>query len=602
MDLLELQQRANLLVNKINEYEENLVGQTVDEQEIINQHLYADIYCLRPVMKLLFGKDLVEKLDRTLDNNVNITLFASSVPAYNSKFTFYPISPQLTPVEPEHYEYTITGSPTITDGIAAVGSSSAITYSSTTVINRDDIKNFDETYAIVTIKFKINSRYTSTLTTLAQIKFNQPNDGTGLNYAPYVRASMSTADTLQMALSDNTAGSISASAGDIIEIKLKLAIQETSGSITLLSTSKNGEVIETTSAWKAGLTQTKRNNFKTLKPELIFGNTTNAATTRSRYYLAESGITLYQPDESLPFLFTSDTHEFMQNVDIMNAANMLQLEVQQNTVTSRDNRIKQGINYSYSANIQDALVTESQVANIFKWNTTNEELIRNNVKTINRQVPGIVCYYLGNDYTSAYTATIPYSGRYLNTVNYSTPSYYGAFYRKDDITQSQVGLNPGAECCRIFMPGMNYTRGKLQSPQQIWQPDKLVGDDNIDKGYNWQGQAIYHELVFKKRRTGAKDANVNFIPGLDSVPDNDVQGLATRTVLAQQKPYYHNRPWFTELNDLYKVNMGTLAEAIIAKGVITTDESEETSTMTDTQFYNQYKLDYDTWAEAFNQE
>ena len=354
MNLLELQQRANILVDKVNQYEASLTGTELDENQVINQHTYVDIFCLRPVLKLLFGKDVSDKLSRTLENDIELPLVSSTAPAWNTFFNFF-----------------------------------------------------------------------------------------------------------------------------------------------------NQEV-------------------------------------------------------------TSNQHEFIQNIDTYNSSNMLMLDTQQYTLTDRDTAISLGIRYSYGANIGDALVTESQVSNLFNWNTTNDTTVLNNTKTTNRQVPGIVLYYLGNDYNGVYTATIPYSRvlSNINTVNNNNPPLYGAYYDSSDVTKSQVGLDMGAECCRIFIPGCNYLGGKLISPQQIWQPDRKVGDDNIGYGYNWQGKAVYHELVFKNRRSGCSDNDVDFIPGLDSVPDNDVQGLATRVVLAQMKSYYYNRPWFSELNSLYGVDTSKLANKI----------------------------------------
>lgn len=356
MNLLELQQRANILVDKVNQYEASLTGTELDENQVINQHLYVDIFSIRPVLKLLFGKDVSDKLSRTLENDIELPLVSSTAPAWNTFFNFF-----------------------------------------------------------------------------------------------------------------------------------------------------NQEV-------------------------------------------------------------TSNQHEFIQNIDTYNSSNMLMLDTQQYTLTDRDTAISLGIRYSYGANIGDALVTESQVSNLFNWNTTNDTTVLNNTKTTNRQVPGIVLYYLGNDYNGVYTATIPYSrvSSNINTVNDNDPPLYGAYYDSSDITKSQVGLDMGAECCRIFIPGCNYLGGKLISPQQIWQPDRKVGDDNIGYGYNWQGKAVYHELVFKNRRSGCSDNDVDFIPGLDTIPDNDVQGLATRVVLAQMKNYYYNRPWFNELSTYGNIpNSSTnLADAI----------------------------------------
>lgn len=355
MNLLELQQRANILVDKVNQYEASLTGTELDENQVLNQHTYVDIFCLRPVLKLLFGKDVSDKLSRTLENDIELPLVSSTAPAWNTFFNFF-----------------------------------------------------------------------------------------------------------------------------------------------------NQEV-------------------------------------------------------------TSNQHEFIQNIDTYNSSNTLMLDTQQYTLTDRDTAISLGIRYSYGANIGDALVTESQVSNLFNWNTTNDTTVLNNTKTTNRQVPGIVLYYLGNDYNGVYTATIPYSRvlSNINTVNDNNPPLYGAYYDSSDVTKSQVGLDMGAESCRIFIPGCNYLGGKLISPQQIWQPDRKVGDDNVGYGYNWQGKAVYHELVFKNRRSGCSNNGVDFIPGLDSVPDNDVQGLATRVVLAQMKNYYYNRPWFNELSSLYAVDTSKLANKII---------------------------------------
>ena len=357
MDLLELQQRANVLVDKVNQYEESLIGLEVDENQVINEHKYVDIFCLRPVLKLLFGKDISEKTSRTTVNDIDFNLISSNAPANNTTISF-----------------------------------------------------FENTYSTV-------------------------------------------------------------------------------------------------------------------------------------------------------------EHPFVQNIDMWNNYNMTQLDIQQLKEMTRQEVIEKGIGLSYSANIKDALVTESQVANLFNWNTTSDVLTKNNTYTFNRQVPGLVLYYLGNGYAGVYTATIPYNpvSANINYVNFNTPPLYGAYYDNTDITKSQVGLEMGAECCRIFLPGCNYFGGKLISPQQIWQPDKRVGDDNINLGYNYQGKALYHELVFKQRRTGCQNVDVDFTDAVSSIPDNDPQGLATRLTLSHQKDYYFNRPWFNEL-DIYRNNSNNssnLADNII---------------------------------------
>lgn len=340
MDLLELQQRANVLVDKVNQYEENLTGLGLDENQVINEHKYVDIFCLRPVLKLLFGKDISEKTSRTTVNDIDFNLISSSAPANNATISF-----------------------------------------------------FENIYSTV-------------------------------------------------------------------------------------------------------------------------------------------------------------EHPFVQNIDMWNNYNMTQLDIQQLKEMTRQEAIEKGIGLSYSSNIKDALVTESQVANLFNWNTTSNILTKNNTYTFNRQVPGLVLYYLGNGYDGVYTATIPYNpvSANINCVNFNNPPLYGAYYDNTDITKSQVGLEMGAECCRVFLPGCNFFGGRLLSPQQIWQPDKRVGEANANLGYNYQGKALYHELVFKQRRTGCQDADVDFTEALSAVPDNDPQGLATRLALSHQKEYYFNRPWFKELN------------------------------------------------------
>lgn len=358
MDLLELQQRANVLVDKVNEYEESLIGLELDENQVINEHKYVDIFCLRPVLKLLFGKDVSEKLSRTTVNDIDFNLISSNAPANNTTISF-----------------------------------------------------FENTYSTV-------------------------------------------------------------------------------------------------------------------------------------------------------------EHPFVQNIDMWNNYNMTQLDIQQLKQMTREEAIEKGIGLSYSSNIKDALVTESQVANLFNWNTTSDVLTKNNTYTFNRQVPGLVLYYLGNGYDGVYTATIPYNpvSANINYVNFNNPPLYGAYYDKADITKSQVGLEMGAECCRIFLPGCNFFGGRLLSPQQIWQPDKRAGEANINLGYNYQGKALYHELVFKQRRTGCQDADVDFTEALSTVPDNDPQGLATRLTLSHQKDYYFNRPWFKELDSYSSIpdSSSSLASNIIS--------------------------------------
>lgn len=242
----------------------------------------------------------------------------------------------------------------------------------------------------------------------------------------------------------------------------------------------------------------------------------------------------------------------------------------------------------YGAHISDALITESQTSNIFRWNTTPEDDITNVSANSNipQQVPGIVTYYLGSGYDGEYSATIPYNTNKSSVaVNYNTPAIYGAFYKNimgpEDVV-SQQPKNRGAEGLRMFMPGTTFFNGGAISPIDIYQPFPRY--DTPD-GYNYQGKALYHELTFKRRRAGSSAANVDFLPFKQfeaGANDNDPQGLAMRLALAQQKPYYYNRPWFTELDELYTTE-GT-KQAALADKII--EDSKSITYDYDTSVYN----------------
>lgn len=253
----------------------------------------------------------------------------------------------------------------------------------------------------------------------------------------------------------------------------------------------------------------------------------------------------------------------------------------------------------YGAHISDALITESQTANIFRWNTTPEDDITNVSANSNipQQVPGIVTYYLGSGYDGEYSATIPYNtNKSTVAVNYNTPAIYGAFYKDangpEDVV-SQQPKNRGAEGLRMFMPGTTFFNGGAISPIDIYQPFPRY---DTPTGYNYQGKALYHELVFKRRRAGCSAANVDFLPFKQfeaGANDNDPQGLAMRLALAQQKPYYYNRPWFTELDELYTTEgtkQAALADKIIEAGQITSYDYD----LSDWNFVGNPDVNYET--------
>ena len=564
MNLFELQQRANILVQKVNDYEASLTGTEIDETDTLNQHKYADLYCLRPVMKMLFGSTLEERLNRTLENDIPLRVFASSAPANNSTFNL--LSYRIDKIENNFNVVDSYAKSTHTPFTFTTTQGEYIKYHIKLDLPRiNDGRDLNVGYITINDQRKYLSIYNLGGLYLT-VDTNLYIDGSYYNlwntYDFKLLAMPSRADFLS--------GSV--------EFDLSFAYDGPSKFPFITISNRKVTNVSSSITAPTGVSASTTNIQKLYTVTCI--EISNSYTVVSEDYSVTSA-------DAQSVGYKSDQHEFVQNVDMMNAYNMLQLDVKQNSVTDRDTRIKQGINFSYSSNIQDALVTESQIANIFKWNTTNDATIMNNTTSVNRQVPGIVCYYLGNNYRGVYTATIPYAplADNINSVNYSNPTYYGAYY-STDTTTSQVGLQPGAEACRIFMPGLNYTRGLLISPQQIWQPDKKVGNDNIDKGYNWQGQAIYHELVFKNRRPGSKDNNVDFIPTLDTVADNDPQGLATRFALAQQKSYYNNRPWFNELDELYGKDATKLVNYINNNSITVPEPVDVTEINTDILIQN----------------
>lgn len=386
MNLFELQTRANVLVEKVNAYEQSLTRENINEDEVLAQQKFADIYCLRPVLKLLFGDNVTDKIDRVLNNDKSLPIYASSAPMWNTKFN---------------------------------------------LLDNSDI--------------------------------------------------------------------------------------------------------------------------------------------------------------------TSDKHEFINNIDIMNNHNMIQLDATQKSLTYNNEvysdeeiRTRQGINYLYSSNIQDAVASESQIANMFKWNTTSDLEMKDNTITTYSQVPGIVMYYIGQGgFDFSYSPTVSHSDKStLNSVSFEMPTYNGSLYltslkngtayntkliQSQDIFDNNPSYGDKMRFnLRMFIPGTHYTQGRLESPQQIWIPD-IEPPEYIQHGtviynkskYNYQSHALYHELVFKGRRSGAKENGFDFIPTLESVADNDPQGLATRLALAKNKDYYINRPWFNELNTEYEFDSSKLADEII---------------------------------------
>lgn len=562
MDYLELQQRANQIVSKVNNYEAGLAKYEITEADILAEHKYADLYTLRAVMNLLFGSTVDQKCDRSLNIPTDLRLFASTVPMWNTTFN-------LIPKEISAFNFissmTVVGNPANSKGI---------------ISNLSD----DVNYIYIS-----SNNYPSSIINKVVLKITIPNKTSGyevlwsddysdidirLHYYSGYAQLYAYSRYYSSNLSENTQYRLTPGSTYYIQ-----------GHRILNSTSIDYKISTDGITYTSWQSDNARPGYPGNKIVGVLGDNNSSQSTlnfsgsidfTSSYYIVGSNI-----DESKNYFMIedltgdydyevkSDKHEFISDIDALNNYNLIHLDALENTVTSRDQRIKQGINYSYSSNIADALVTESQVANMFNWNTTDPNTIPNNTLTLNRQVPGIVVYTVGPDYDKFYTSTIGYNPTQskFNAVNYGNPSTYGSYYRNDDVQYSQYSHETPTfasefASCKVFMTGMNYTRGKLESPQQIWQPAERYGDDNIGYGYNRQGQATYHELVFKNRRIGSGASNLDFTPARSDIPDNDPQGLALRSVLAQQKDFYKGRPWFKELDSLYGANMSKFAANI----------------------------------------
>lgn len=523
MNLLELQTRANLIVDKVNAYEAQLTSTSINEADVLAQHKYADLFCLKPVLKLLLGDSVDKKINRDLSNNTALSIYSSSAPMWNSKLTLHPKENKPTKItDLESYQYYYG-------------------YYSDSPLCSASGTNF-----IVPQNLHVNTGKGEYTYTGSDRSYSFTGNSTQNYRSHYVL------------LSD-----ASSSSTDYWRF-YNVFFQD-----TIPASTYTDEVVAwfntTNNSWyrcKNGSIETDLSSRYCTLIAIANYNKSNGALES----VETDQFKIKNPSSEIGVNFTSDQHEFMNSIDNYNNNNLITLDQKQALLTNRETRISQGINYAHSASIKDALVTESQLANVFAWNTTDKRNIKNNIQTTHRQVPGIVLYYLGNGYDNSYTATIGCNeSDELNNVQYAHPVSYGSWYVNPTITSfggvstSQLPWLPeeGGSCCRIFIPGCNYTRGKLESPQQIWQPDR-----NSDQGIKYQGKAIYHELVFKNRRSGCTDYNLDFDPGDIDYPDNDPQGLATRLALSKQKEFYFNRPWFNELDRENKFDTTLLADAI----------------------------------------
>ena len=600
MNYLELQTRANLIVDKVNLYEESLTKEKRLESDLLNMHKYCDTFCIRPLIKLLLGDTLQTKLSRTLSNDIQIPIYASSAPMWNTKFGLLDPQPDVANYDFNSTNFINTADYDNSTAIASNFSTTKFIISKTTQHSIE----YD-----IYVKFRINKNSANSRQLVGQ------GDGLQLNITPN--------NTIQSWVRTSSSW-----AGTIVKIKENAELNKwyivrakhdttTNGKVAFYLSEDNGQ------SYTLIVEQQRYSGNE--RRYLIFGgkndNTTSTSTTVTdpaididfdlsetkvkeangnivnMNYTTLATLTSYIPS-NVHDIYNVDQHEFMNSIDLYNKHNMITLDQKQALVADRDTRIKQGINYSISSNIQDALVTESQVANVFDWNTTTDEDLLNNTQTTFRQVPGIVLYYLGNGYDNTFSANVGCNdSKYLNSITFNKPCSYGVMYMDGSIDTTHLyeehrfelrdsqrnthkgggtGGNDSGAVCRIFMPGCTYTRGKLESPQQIWQPirgSEVETDGNrywTTNGINYQGKAIYHELVFKSRRKGTSALELDFVPGLEEIPDNDPQGFATRLALAKQKDYYINRAWFNELDVENKFDSSLLADRIEAYETTTT--------------------------------
>ena len=698
MDLLELQQRANQLVSKVNNYEASLDKYEIPETDILAEHKYADLYTLRAVMNLLFGSDADKKCDRSLNIPTDLRLFASTVPMWNTTFNliprvvsqqtiytgFNPIVTSTIPYTDPRYQpnqfpcsdnwlrvkyadkpgvlkeavlvftpqnvtrrseliiddqsriyLTINGARNFTayssvEGRDVVVISSPDLSGSTTYyikIERnylnetqdriDYFQSTDKGASWTFLKSLVqNTNYSSQSnidimdsngnsdhfqgtfdatqsylvfdndTTKKQYIYgefeelglyhNLKNKNSGVSVNSFGEASGFTSSNYLyidgLYYDDYNDWYLNNMVDPTVELEFTLTSEVTSKQ-RLVSLTGLIEVnildMNTISLWNWGqstwttiisepleLNKTYRlkvaisnsntristykynfatNEYEVTNDNVLFSTASdkyqpivigayyngndpftqgiiNLINTKINnipmYYLQEAPVSTYD--------VKSDKHEFISNIDTLNNFNLIQLDALTNTVTTRDQRVQCGINYSYSSNIADALATECQVANLFKWNTTDPDDIPNNTITLNRQVPGVVLYYLGPEYFEQHLPTISYNPTQskFNAVSYNNPPYWGSFYDTTRLTEldkpamysqwnsDMLNMWGDTATCKMFMPGMFYSRGKLISPQQIWQPATKYGEENRNYGYNCQGSAAYHELVFKNRRQG----------------------------------------------------------------------------------------------------
>ena len=334
--------------------------------------------------------------------------------------------------------------------------------------------------------------------------------------------------------------------------------------------------------------------------------TTNNLNTSGHTYLQSSSgndITTFQQQ---PNVLSTDDITGMYNLNFYNT-NYSNSSGANNAITNSSYSI--GWLNSFGANIGDVLVTESQVVNLtdvdfFRinpekpiWKVINDWRILNNSSTYNAFTGLWLLSNQNNSSTGSNIFLTTYTWN-NNSVNVGYGTIFGKLQRR---AQTNCDLEPNINVGNNFqlkaiIPGGFYTNTDGLNTYFLYPFTTHYGQTGTCTGYSrefntndYPAQQTYFELAFKRRRAGCKAAGLDFVPTLETIMDNDPQGLATRFALAQCKPYYRGRPWWTELDELYTENgeyQAKLADAIL----------EASESMNDLEYLQNYKLNYETVA------
>lgn len=324
----------------------------------------------------------------------------------------------------------------------------------------------------------------------------------------------------------------------------------------------------------------------------LFYNTNNLTSSGS--YSIENSKTLYSWTACRSNNGSDDICG-LYNLKYLSGVFDFHLSTPPNTTITTNDDYSVGWNNVTCVNIADALVTESQVVNLMDTNVIQFHSQTNWQGSDNVLTNNLMC---SNNYFGIYL--------FSNETNTSTGSPIGLNpdstpYGKDNNITTTIFGPANQEDPDVSIGDNFQLKLFLPDASAIWaQSDTNIGQKycyyysnaSENRGFvsnNKPAQQTYFELVFKRRRAGCKAAGLDFIPTLSTIMDNDPQGLATRFALAQCKPYYRGRPWFEELNELYTENgeyQAKLADAI----------ENETTSMNDLEYLQNYKLNYETVA------